>query len=201
MVLNKPYIVPFIFVVVILGIITIKWELSKKVLKENLTNNLSKSTNIKLVNLIPEGTEISILIDKSDYLLYVYVADSIVKSYPIVLGGNPIDDKLRQGDQCTPEGSFKMVSKYPHKSWSKFIWINYPTADSWQKHKQAKANGVIPKDAKIGGEIGIHGVPKGTDYMIKSGINWTLGCISLTNTNVNELYSLITDKTIIRIQK
>ena len=30
------------------------------------------------------------------------------------------------GDKCTPEGKFKMITKHPHKEWSKFIWINYP---------------------------------------------------------------------------
>jgi len=184
---------------IILGITSIncqnKKDKSNPVFTKN--NELSMSSSYS----IPEGTKIKILIDKSDYRLYVYAADTIIKTYPIVLGGNPVDDKLRQGDQCTPEGSFKMRSKYPHKSWSKFVWIDYPTTDSWRKHKQAKAAGEIPTNAKIGGEIGIHGVPKGTDYMIQKGVNWTLGCISLTNTDINELYPLITEQTIIEIQK
>jgi len=161
----------------------------------------SASSSFSKNQIIPKGTAINILIDKSEYRLYVYAADTIIKSYPIVLGGNPIDDKLREGDQCTPEGSFKMISKYPHKSWSKFIWINYPTEDSWRKHKKAKANGILTKNTNIGGEIGIHGVPKGTDNMIENSVNWTLGCISLTNTDINELYPFVTDKTIIKIQK
>ncbi len=171
--------------------------------KENSQQEVAKKTKLTIDNsqIIPKGTEINILIDKSDYRLYVYVADTVIKSYPIVLGGNPIDDKLQQGDQCTPEGSFNMRGKYPHKSWSKFIWINYPTTDSWKKHNKAKADGILPQNAKIGGEIGIHGVPKGTDYMIKKGVNWTLGCISLTNDDIDELYPFISDKATIKIQK
>lgn len=154
-----------------------------------------------LEELLTKGTAISILIDKSDYSLQVFTADTLVKTYSVVLGGNPIDDKLREGDSCTPEGTFNIVSKYPHKSWSKFIWLNYPTKESWKKHNQAKKEGIIPKDASIGGEIGIHGVPKGSDVMIKTGVNWTLGCISLTNNDVNEIYPFITKKTPITIQK
>jgi murein L,D-transpeptidase YafK len=145
--------------------------------------------------------QITLLIDKSDFQLCLMADTILIKAYPIVLGGNPVDDKLRQGDQCTPEGTFYIVSKYPHKSWSKFIWINYPTADSWRKHKKAKQNGLIPKDANIGGEIGIHGVPEGLDKLIDLKQNWTLGCISLRNKDINEIYPYIEENTKIVIRK
>ncbi len=160
-----------------------------------------KTTAIPLQKLLPKGTPVAILIDKSNYTLQVYAGDTLVKSYPVVFGGNPVDDKLREGDQCTPEGNFKINSKYPHKKWSKFIWLNYPTTDSWRKHRLAKKEGRISKNAKIGGQIGIHGVPKGTDFMIETRINWTLGCISLTNKDINEIYPYIDKKTPIKIQK
>jgi len=179
---------------------------SKEVKKEQVSYAFNKEematkTNKPLSELLKKGTAISILIDKSDYLLQVFTADTLVKTYPIVLGGNPKDDKLREGDSCTPEGTFHIVSKYPHKSWTKFIWLNYPTKDSWKKHNKAKKEGLIPKNATIGGEIGIHGVPKGNDSMIKMGINWTLGCISLTNASVDEIYPFIDEKTTITIRK
>jgi len=192
---------PFIIALLVLSVIVIKWQGPKSTLSKQLAL-ISNHTTVKpLSELIAKGTKISILIDKSDYQLHIYTADTLVKTYAVVLGGNPVDDKLREGDQCTPEGSFKIVSKYPHKSWSKFIWINYPTANSWRKHQKAKADDIIPQNARIGGEIGIHGVPKGTDVMIKTGVNWTLGCISLTNTDVNEIYPFIDKNTVILIQK
>ncbi len=193
--------IPFLIALLILVVIVFKNRDSKPVLNELFTLNLAQKENIPLNEIIPEGTEISILIDKSDFQLHIYTADTLVETYPVVLGGNPIDDKLREGDQCTPEGTFKIVSKYPHGSWSKFIWINYPTTDSWRKHKKAKANGVISKNATIGGEIGIHGLPEGTDVMIETRINWTLGCISLTNNDVNEIYPFIDKNTVIKIRK
>ena len=145
--------------------------------------------------------EISVIIDKSEYKLSIIVDNKVLKEYPIVFGKNPLDDKLMQGDECTPEGTFKIVSKYPHRSWSKFIWINYPNVDSWRKHNSAKIEGIIPKDANIGGEIGIHGVPEGMDNLIDLRINWTLGCISMKNRDVDELYPYISESTIIVIQK
>ena len=71
-----------------------------------------------------------------------------MKTYAVVFGGNPIDDKLQEGDSCTPEGDFYIINKYPHKNWSKFIWINYPTKDLWRKHEKAKAKGIITKTQK-----------------------------------------------------
>lgn len=164
-----------------------------------LNNELSLK---KLIDsLAIKKSSLHVLIDKSDYKLYILSDTIIVKEYPVVFGDNPIDDKLRQGDQCTPEGTFCMVSKYPHKEWTKFIWINYPTNDSWMKHNKAKQDGTIAKDAKIGGEIGIHGVPKGMNKLIDLKYNWTLGCISLKNKDVNEIYPYITKTTKIVIRK
>lgn len=189
----------------LLSILFLFGFLSKDVQKDSVSslfNNQKTTIETKpLSKLLKKGTPISILIDKSDYTLQVFTADTLVKTYPVVLGGNPVDDKLRQGDSCTPEGSFHIVSKYPHRSWSKFIWLNYPTKESWKKHNKAKKDGLIPKNATIGGEIGIHGVPKGSDSMINRGINWTLGCISLTNSSVNEIYPFIDKKTVITIQR
>lgn len=125
----------------------------------------------------------------------------MIKQYSVVLGTNPIDDKRIQGDRCTPEGTFHIVTKYPHKNWRKFIWIDYPNADSKRKFKKAKSNGEIPKDAKIGGEVGIHGTPEDGDYLINHKVNWTWGCISLKREDVDEIYPYIKKCTEIIIEK
>ncbi|MFH1783527.1 MAG: L,D-transpeptidase [bacterium] len=138
-----------------------------------------------------DKSKVSILIEKAKYTLTIKYNGQPIKSYPVVFGDNPIDDKLRQGDYSTPEGKFKIRDMYPHPDWSKFIWIDYPTKDSWQKHQEAKKKGLIPKNASIGGEIGIHGVVQGNDYLIDKKTNWTLGCISLKNKDINEVYSIV----------
>ena len=143
---------------------------------------------------------VSILIEKTEYKLTMLYNNEKIKSYPIVFGSNPINDKLRQGDSCTPEGFFKVRALYPHKSWSKFIWIDYPTENSWMKHNSAKSSGSISENSTIGGEVGIHGVPDGYDNMIDEKYNWTLGCISLKNVDVNEIYQIIKVGTKIEIR-
>ncbi len=142
---------------------------------------------------------ISILIEKSRYRLTLYYQQQPVKSYPVVFGGNPLGDKLQEGDRRTPEGIFKIRDLYPHADWSKFIWLDYPNEASWKKHLAAKRQGKIRQSASIGGEIGIHGVPTGTDSSIDRRNNWTLGCISLKNADVDEIYGVLQVGTAVEI--
>lgn len=145
--------------------------------------------------------DIHLKVYKGRKLLVVMHRNKTLKTFPVVLGSNSDADKLMEGDRLTPEGTFKIASKYPHKKWQKFMWINYPTADSRRKHRKAKQQGIIPDSARIGGEIGIHGVPHGSDYLIDEKINWTLGCISLKNKDINELYEAIAAGTSLIISK
>ncbi len=160
----------------------------------DLKKHLSEK-GISAANLI-------ILVDKSDKKLYVLHDGKALKTFPIALGSSSLADKRMQGDNLTPEGNFLIQSKYPHKSWKYFMWLNYPTADSERKHLQAKKAGLIPQNASIGGEIGIHGVVEGSDYLVSGGIPWTKGCISLKNSDIAELYGIVgPNSTGIRIQK
>jgi hypothetical protein len=142
---------------------------------------------------------ISILVEKSKYRLTVFQQRKAIKSYPVVFGGNPTGDKLHEGDKKTPEGTFRIREQYPHSEWSKFLWLDYPTPYSWQKHYRAKANGTINPSKSIGGEVGIHGVPQGYDASIDNRTNWTLGCVSLKNKDINELYRVTQGGTIVEI--
>jgi len=142
---------------------------------------------------------IAIVVEKSKYRLTVYYQKKPVKSYAIVLGGNPKDDKLRQGDKRTPEGIFRVKELYFHSEWSRFVLLDYPNQNSWRKFSQAKARGAVKANDDIGGEIGIHGVEKGKDWLIERKINWTLGCVSLKNKDVDEIYLLLQRGTTIEI--
>ena len=181
-----------------LGLCVILLLFTSFLFSQNDLLNYKKQISELIANINKDS--VSILIEKSEYKLTVLYNNEEIKSYPVVFGSNPIDGKLRQGDSCTPEGLFKVRAHYPHKSWSKFIWIDYPTEDSWKKHNTAKSSGLITENASIGGEIGIHGVPEGYDNMIDEKYNWTLGCISLKNVDVNEIYKVIKVGTKIEIR-
>lgn len=180
--------------------VVILFSSSCKISSQEFINH-NKSLQIVIDEKKVGTSNLHLLVDKSEYKLTVFADTVLLKEYPVVFGGNPKDDKLRQGDKCTPEGTFSILSKYEHKKWSKFIWIDYPNEQSWIKHNAAKAQGKISQDAKIGGEIGIHGVPDGKDFLIDVNYNWTLGCISLKNSDINEIYNIISNKTIVVIRK
>ena len=157
----------------------------------------SLQETVKALNI--PSSELKVVIDKSDYNLSVFHKDKKLITYPCVFGFNAVDDKSREGDGCTPEGTFKIRSMYAHKSWSYFIWIDYPNATSWERFKKRKADGKIPANATIGGEVGIHGVPDGRDDLINQKTNWTLGCISLKTKDITDLFKSIGKTTILVI--
>lgn len=140
-------------------------------------------------------------VDKSERKFHVFVNDSLLKTYPCVLGEKPLGDKFHQGDRKTPEGTFTFRSKRVHNAWHKFIWVDYPNAESWRRYNERKARGLIPAGKDIGGEIGIHGVPDGYDHWIDAGQDWTWGCIALRNADVDEIYPYIRpEKTVMVIE-
>ncbi len=130
-------------------------------------------------------------VDKSERRFDVVAGNVVLKAYPCVLGEVPEGDKMMQGDRRTPEGVFGIRSKRTHDKWHAFVWVDYPNAESRKRFAQRKRDGLIPANADIGGEIGIHGVPEGKDHWIDAGVDWTWGCIALKNSDVDEIYPYI----------
>ncbi len=144
---------------------------------------------------------ISIIIDKSDYELNVYDDKGWYATYPVVFGNSTLSDKKMEGDKNTPEGSFKINSKRVHGKWHRFMGIDYPTKESWEKFNKRKQRGEIPSSARIGGAIGIHGTWPHEEFVIDRYKNWTLGCISMKNADVAELYTFIRPGTSVTIKR
>jgi len=140
-----------------------------------------------------------LVIHKLSRRLTCYKGLTKLGSYPVVLGRDPYNDKLCQGDDCTPEGVYRVRAKYPHRRWDYFIWLNYPNTQNWLKFARAKKAGKIPPDADIGGDIGIHGTAD--PYRNLVGMNWTEGCISLLNKDLDQIYPLVNKNTLVVITK
>jgi murein L,D-transpeptidase YafK len=148
----------------------------------------------------PEGT-IYIIIDKSDYELQVYDDKGWYATYPVVFGSSSLDDKEMEGDRKTPEGTFKVISKKSHPKWDRFIMLDYPNKESYEKFNQRKQTGEIPRNAAIGGGVGIHGTWPHEDYQVDKYKNWTNGCIALKNEDVEDLYDYVPVGTKVIIRK
>ena len=135
----------------------------------------------------------SIVVMKAKRKLFFYLDGTFVKAYPVVFGKNPRQQKLYEGDNCTPEGIFRVVSKRFHEDWSRFILLNYPTWDDVKRHREACSEGLIPLNGKrcagLGGGIGIHGTY--SEALNCSKVDWTEGCISLFNRDIEEFFPFV----------
>lgn len=160
--------------------------------------NSEKSLSVLLGENI-DAEKVSLLIEKARHRTTVFYDLEPVKSYEAVYGTVPVGDKRFEGDRKTPGGIFRVRDLYPHEEWSKFIWLDYPTPQSWRRHLKSKLVGEIGLLTTIGGEVGIHGVPEGADGLIDTRSDWTWGCISLKNSDVDEIYEYVSHGTVIEI--
>jgi len=152
--------------------------------------------------ILPSKDDYYIVVDKSDYEMLVYDEDDNWQvTYPCVFGSKDLGDKMMQGDRKTPEGTFHIIAKRPHAKWNKFFALDYPTEESIQKFNDRKAKGIIPQDAKIGGEIGIHGTWPHEEFAVDLFQNWTQGCVSTKNEYVKTLFTAIPVGTKVIIRK
>ncbi len=143
-----------------------------------------------------------IIVDKRSRRLALYRNGKIHRVYPVVLGRNA-GRKLWEGDQRTPSGLYRITSKRPHPKYDRFLDINYPNAEDLANYRVAQASGLLPK-ARPGSRLpgpgsllGIHGTDK--EELNRVGVNWTLGCVSLLNRDVEELYQLVEPGTLVLI--
>ncbi len=161
-----------------------------------------KSNKSKRVNDLskPVGA-VRIVVDKSEYQLYVYDSKGWFATYPVVFGNSSLEDKRMEGDRLTPEGTFTIANKRVHEKWARYMGLNYPTSESLAKFKARKQRGEIPSSATPGGGVGIHGTWPHEDFVIDRYNNWTNGCVSLKNEDVLDLYSYVPVGTSVTIRK
>jgi murein L,D-transpeptidase YafK len=134
-----------------------------------------------------------IRIRKTERTLTLYEDQQPIKTYAIVLGKDPVWSKLYEGDKRTPEGEYHIVKKYYHPFWSRFMLLDYPTPRNQELYTWSRARGLLPERGRsvpgIGGAVGIHGTED--ESLNRRGVDWTAGCVSLFNRDVEELYDLV----------
>jgi hypothetical protein len=162
-----------------------------------ITPNLHLPINADTVN----KDSILLVVNKSHYILEVYYRRRKIREYKAVFGPKPLQDKKMEGDRCTPEGWFTIKTKNPSSKYNKFLLLDYPDDAAIARFNDMKAKGTLPKSAKIGGSVGIHGIWKRGDDMIEKGVCWTDGCVAIKNKDVDELYTLVGIGTRVFIKK
>jgi murein L,D-transpeptidase YafK len=135
-----------------------------------------------------------VLVLKSERTLQLCSGGSIVRSYKVALGFTPVGAKARKGDGRTPEGRYSLDWRNPGSRFHRSLHISYPNPDD---RARARRHGVSP-----GGDIFVHGLPNGFGHIGANHrlVDWTLGCIAVTNEEIEEIWRLVTDGTPIEIK-
>jgi hypothetical protein len=128
----------------------------------------------------------SIIVDKFSRKLIVYLEGTKKFEYSAELGKNWVGDKMVRGDKATPEGMYKISCKFDSNKtkYYKALLLDYPNDEDTAKFNAAIAKGVLPRSAKIGGFIEIHGNGG-------KGVDWTEGCIALTDSEMDVVFKIV----------
>jgi len=135
-----------------------------------------------------------ILIEKEERRMTLLSRGKVLKTYKIALGGNPNGPKERQGDNKTPEGTYIIDSRNRDSRYHLSLHISYPNG---KDKKRAKELGVSP-----GGDIMIHGIKNGFSWVgdLQARVDWTKGCIAVTDEEIEEIDKLAPDGTVVEIR-
>jgi len=136
----------------------------------------------------------NIVVYKSKREMLVFSNGQLLTTYKISLGKQPVGAKEFEGDKKTPEGIYFINDKNPNSSYHKNLGISYPNKNDIENAKK------IGKSA--GRDIKIHGLRNKMGFIGKfhRWFDWTLGCIAVTNDEIDELYKTIKIGTPIEIK-
>ena len=139
-----------------------------------------------------------IVVHRSAREMELFDGDILVKRYRVAVGSSLDGDKEKEGDKRTPLGEFYVCTRNPESRFHRFLGISYPTPEDADRglrsgmirrsehdtilaaHKKRRCP---PWKTALGGEVGIHG--GGSD---RPG---TLGCVGVSNPEIEELWSIL----------
>jgi murein L,D-transpeptidase YafK len=153
-------------------------------------------------------------VHKSERILRAHCARGAVVEMTAALGREPLGSKREAGDLRTPEGRYAISDGAAPSRFHAFVPIDYPSVadadraladgriDSRDHARivEAHARGVQPPgDTPLGGGIGLHG--EGLRWAGDSEhLDWTLGCIAVTDRELDFLIARIERGVSVEIQ-
>lgn len=125
----------------------------------------------------------AVVVYKENHRLTLFDGGRPVRSYRVELGYNSTSDKVHSGDAATPEGRYRITAKKGagDSTYYKALLLNYPNDEDRVQFERARRAGSIPRWARVGGLIEIHGDGG-------RGKDWTKGCIALANDDIDDLF-------------
>jgi murein L,D-transpeptidase YafK len=129
-----------------------------------------------------------IVVNKARREMLLLRGQSVLRSYRVALGREPLGHKQREGDGRTPEGRYIIDQRNPKSRYHLSLHISYPNETDVAR---AQALGVPP-----GRDIMIHGLKDGE----RRDGDWTQGCIAVSDDDMDEIWGLVAEGTEIVIE-
>jgi len=135
-----------------------------------------------------------VVVEKSAHQLTLLRNGKTLKTYRVALGRVPVGAKEHEGDQRTPEGTYSIDFHKPDSDYHRALHISYP-----EQHDIDRA---AVEGLSAGSDIMIHGLPNGRAWpgRFHRRVDWTAGCIAVTDFEIEEIYRAVPDGTPIEIR-
>jgi murein L,D-transpeptidase YafK len=130
-----------------------------------------------------------VVVSKKKREMVLLRGESVLRTYRIALGREPVGPKRQEGDGRTPEGRYTIDYRNARSKYHLSLHISYPDAADVARAQEA---GVDP-----GGDIMIHGLREG----VRMEGDWTQGCIAVTDEEMDEIWGLVEEGTAIWIEE
>jgi|ADurb_H2B_02_Slu_FD_contig_31_2513149_length_3472_multi_11_in_0_out_0_3 L,D-peptidoglycan transpeptidase YkuD (ErfK/YbiS/YcfS/YnhG family) len=131
-----------------------------------------------------------VIVDKMARKCRIYKSGKQAAEFDAEFGPNWMTQKMRKGDQATPEGLYTIVQKKEKRRtiYYKALLINYPNNEDRIRYQRNIADGKVSARHDIGGSIEIHGHGG-------RGFDWTNGCVALSNKDMDVIFSMVSENT------
>lgn len=168
-----------------------------------------------LASAVAGADKIWINVDTQKRTLYVMEDQLSVRVFEnISIGRNGVTREKRADDEKTPLGRYRVRWVNGDSRFHLFFGLDYPNEKQAAEASRAgrisgtdhaaivrahRLGEIPPPDTPLGGSIGIHGIGEG-DLRVHKYINWTEGCVAMTDEQVDELSRWIHLDTVVVIQ-
>ena len=132
-----------------------------------------------------------IVVYKNARQMLFFSGPSIIAAYDVGLGTEPVGHKQFSGDGKTPEGLYYINRRNPESRYHLSLGISYPNV---QDAAFALSQGRHP-----GNDIFIHGQGPEGKVLAPQKRDWTVGCIAVTDAQMEDIYAMVKDGTPIQI--
>ena len=136
-----------------------------------------------------DGPEVTfVVVNKGQRRMHLLHNETLLERYDIKLGFAPVAHKQFEGDGKTPEGLYRIDRRNPDSDFHLSLGISYPNT---KDYAAAKAQGKSP-----GGDIFIHGQKSPSE---NPDDDWTWGCIAVSNDEMEDVYAMVRNGTLIKL--